>query len=72
MKGIADMRYEARMSAYDVMGEVHCSAFVVRSGPIEQGPPETVLRATTTIQGVGETDPTEWLRDSLLALLESL
>jgi hypothetical protein len=55
-----------------VMDSVMITA-VVRSteGPgLERSPVE--LRATTTISGVGEEDPREWLRDALIGLLEAL
>lgn len=62
----------ATVHAYDVMDSVMITA-VVRSTEgvgLERSPVE--LRATTTISGVGEDDPREWLRDALIGLLEAL
>lgn len=64
--------YIASAHAYDVMDTVTITA-IVRSVPgTGETPAETVLRATTTLSGVGETDPREWLVDILVALLESV
>ena len=62
----------ATAHAYDVMGSVFITA-EVRSAEGPQGtPPSVVLRATTTVDGVGETNPHDWLSDVLVALLETL
>lgn len=64
--------YIASAHAYDVMDTVTVTA-IVRSVPgTGETPAETVLRATTTVSGVGETDARLWLTDVLVALLESL
>lgn len=66
------MHYIATAHAYDVMSTVFITA-EVRSvpGEGETGLP-AVLRATTTVDGVGETDPARWLEDVLVALIETL
>jgi len=66
------MYYIATAHAYDVMDTVTVTA-EVRSVPgTGETPTACVLRATTTLSGVGETDPREWLVDVLVALLESI
>jgi hypothetical protein len=66
------MWYSASVYAYDVMDQV-CITLVLRSagglGAVEE-PVE--LRATTTVSGVGETSPQEWVKDALIALIEAL
>lgn len=67
------MRYYCTVSGYDMFDEVTVSAVVKcdRRDVGEQEPVE-LLRASTTVQGVGESDPREWLKDALIALLEEL
>lgn len=64
------MWHSATISAYDLMNviHVHASVRVVSDDPSQAM--ETALTVTTTLPGVGETDPSEWLRDALVALLE--
>lgn len=66
------MRYEMRLTAYDMLDSVVCSLVLLST---EQPDPirwETVLSTATTIQGTGESDPREWARDALVATLEAL
>lgn len=66
------MRYEASLSAFDMLDQVH--VFVtLRATPESVGAhQETVLVRSTTVPGTGEGDPVEWVRDALLAILETL
>jgi hypothetical protein len=64
--------FMATANAYDVMGDVFITVEVRSQGESPERPVETVLRATTTISGVGETNPRDWLEDILVACLESL
>jgi len=66
------MRYEARVTAYDVMDRVMVAVVVLEAGDIPQVSQQAVLTSTTTVQGSGESDPREWARDALIAALESL
>jgi hypothetical protein len=66
------MRYEARLSAYDVMDQVHVGCNVRATEGELWAPAVEVLLVTTTIRGEGISDPREWLRDALIALLETL
>ena len=66
------MWYQATVYAYDVMDAVYITAEVRSSEGTTEGPIASVLRATTTISGVGEPDAREWLVDVLVALLESV
>ena len=66
------MHYIATAHAYDVMDAVHITAEVRHVPGERESTTSAVLRATTTVSGVGETDPARWLMDVLVALLESL
>lgn len=66
------MHYIATAHAYDVMGCVQITAEVRSVSDTEGRPTSSVLHATTTISGVGETDARLWLTDVLVGLLEDL
>ena len=66
------MRYEARVTAYDVMDQITVAVVVLMAGDHPQASAEVVLRSVTTVQGEGESDPSEWARSALIAALESL
>jgi hypothetical protein len=66
------MRLEARITAYDVMDQIHIAAFVTGSTPPLGERPEPLLRVLATMPGEGQTEPREWLRDTLVALLEEV
>jgi len=54
-----------------MLGHVHVSA-EVRQQESGDEPSTVVLHVNSTVEGTGETDPREWLRDALVALLEEL
>ena len=62
---------QASVHAFDMLSHVHISA-EVRQTEHDHEPSAVVLHVNTTIPGFGITDPTEWLRDCLVALIESL
>jgi len=66
------MRYEARLTAFDMLDQVHVTVGVWLTGESALSRPELVLSNTTTVQGEGESDPSQWARDCLIAALESL
>lgn len=66
------MRYEARVTAYDVMDRVCIALVVLEASDIPQVSTQVVLRRVTTVQGEGESDPLAWARDALVAMLEDL
>jgi hypothetical protein len=69
---ISYMRYEARVTAYDVMDKVCVALVVLVAEDMPQVSSQVVLRRVTTVPGEGESDPSEWARDALVAILESL
>lgn len=66
------MRYEARVTAYDVLDTVVVALVVLRAEDIPQVSTQVVLRSTTTLRGEGESDPCLWARDALVGILETL
>jgi hypothetical protein len=66
------MRYEARVTAFDVMDDVWVSVTVTGTGdwPADRRGP--LVNCRTTVQGTGESDPRAWARDALIAALEAL
>jgi len=66
------MRYEARVTAYDVMDQVAIALVVVGQESTGLHTSVPLLTRSTTVQGTGEPDVEEWVRDALVALLETL
>lgn len=66
------MYYTASVHAYDVMDSIVITAEVRSTADTPERPTTGVLRATTVIVGIGETDPREWLQDALVGILEVL
>ena len=66
------MRYEARVTAYDVMDRVMVALVVLEAADVPQVSTTVVHRCTTTLRGEGESDPRQWAIDALVGLLESL
>lgn len=65
------MRYEARVTAYDVMDAVHISIALYGTPDTPGAPSQLALQRTTTMRGTGEADPHEWLHDALCAAMEA-
>lgn len=66
------MRYELRMTAFDMLDKIHIVVSLVDFG---EGPEIThtlVLQRATTVPGTGESEPSRWATDALLAALETL
>jgi hypothetical protein len=63
------MRYVGHIHILDLLDQVVIYAEVV-GGDSFQRQLEPVLKMSTSVQGVGETDPQVWLQDALVALLE--
>ena len=66
------MWYVATINAYDAMDRVVVAAVVRATAGGVGDPIEDVLQHVATVQGVGEDDPREWLRDALVGLLEEI
>nr|CRY96853.1 hypothetical protein [uncultured prokaryote] len=66
------MRYQLVVTAYDVMDQVFIAVAVGELGPTETHRSVPPLSRSTTVRGTGESDPTEWARDALVAALEVL
>lgn len=66
------MRYEARVTAYDMLDRICVALVVLEAAEAPQVSQQVVLRSTTTVQGEGESDPSEWAKTALIAALETL
>jgi hypothetical protein len=66
------MRYEARITAYDVMDSVQIVVVVWETDEDPTTPNTPVVRSVQTVPGTGESDPYQWTRDVLVAALEDL
>lgn len=64
------MRYRLHLSAWDIMGNVHVAASLFDDQLEVKEHREPVWEATVEVRGVGESEPHEWIRDALVALLE--
>lgn len=62
---------QAEVHTFDCLGNVHIAASVRQTDGLTQTS-SLVLHVSTDVQGTGEDDPREWLRDALIALLETL
>jgi hypothetical protein len=66
------MRYEARVSAYDMFGQIQVSASLQRTPQAPGDSYVTLVSKSVLVDGRGISDPEEWLRDALTAILETL
>lgn len=66
------MRYEMHLVAFDMLDQVHL-ALTVRDTSLEYPEQrESAVNVVDDVQGVGESDPRQWARDVLVAMLEDL
>jgi hypothetical protein len=66
------MRYELRLTAFDMLDKVHISWSLRAS---EGGDPlqlPAAFEGVATLDGSGENDPLSWVRDALVGALETL
>lgn len=66
------MRYELRVTAYDMLDQIHITAALQSREGFSNETVTTVHRFTTTLAGTGEQDARRWAGDALIALLETL
>lgn len=66
------MRFEARLTAYDMLDQVAVALVILEAADTPQISTRVVLRSTTVVRSTGESDPREWARDALVAALEAL
>jgi hypothetical protein len=66
------MRYELRLTAFDMLDKVTVATVVLEASDIPQVSTQVVHRSVSTVQGTGESDPLQWARDALVAALEDL
>lgn len=68
------MYYTGSVMCYDCLGSVRVCWDVQQWEPDESGKPTAtkLISRYIDVPGVGEADPTLWLRDALVAALEQL
>ena len=66
------MRYELRLTAYDMLDQVCVSAVCYGTPDFPDQPIERVLVRSTQVQGTGRESATEWTRTALTVMLEAL
>ena len=66
------MRYIASVHAYDVMSSISVTVHVKEFPDDPEAQPSTVFECTTTVPGIGENDPRQWVEDALVAMLEAI
>lgn len=62
----------ATVAAYDVLDTVHLTCTVTLYDGLGLGQHEVELHTVATVDGVGSSEGSIWLRDALVALIESL
>jgi hypothetical protein len=65
------MRYVAHVHVLDLLDTVVVYAEVVGADSFQREL-APVFKQSTTVKGIGETDPIIWLSDALVSLLETL
>jgi len=65
------MYRNARVYVADLLDQVHVEATVFTADWRAQAP-ATVQTFTATVQSTGEPEDADWLRDALIALIETL
>lgn len=66
------MRYEVKIHAYDLMDTVCVTTRMWESCQTDTVSAEVILATVGIVVGVGESNPEEWLKDVLVAILETL
>jgi hypothetical protein len=65
------MRYDAEIRVFDMLDQVMVNVRLWSTDGLSHEPPALQLQQQVLLPGVGESDPRQWLVDSLVALLES-
>lgn len=66
------MRYEMRVTAYDVMDQVTVTVQVYGTTEADPAESEHVVSRVSHERGTGELDPLRWTRAALVQALENL
>jgi hypothetical protein len=66
------MRYELRMTAFDMMEDIHIVVGLYESSGVSGVSHTLVERRVLTVRGTGESDPIQWTTDVLVAAIETL
>lgn len=66
------MRYELRVTAFDMLDQVHVSACLFMTPDDPGAPTERVWARTATTRSTGRSEATEWIREALDTLQHAL
>lgn len=66
------MWFSASVHAHDVLDQVYVTARVWGDGGVGERQMVEQSSCATTVDGVGEDDARQWLKDALVALIEVL
>jgi len=66
------MRYELRLTAYDVMDQVQVTLSLFDTSRADLPGAGPVLHTVSLVRGMGEDSPSRWTIDALVAALETL
>lgn len=66
------MRYELRLTAFDMLDQVNVALVILEASDIPQVSTHRVVSRVSTERGTGESDPLQWARDALVQALENL
>lgn len=66
------MWYSASLNAHDVLDQVYISVRVWGDGGIGERQMVEQFSCAATVDGCGEGDPRQWMRDALVGMLEAL
>lgn len=66
------MRYELRLTAFDMLDQIHVAASLHATPDDPAAPTERVWARTATSRSTGCTEATEWTREVLTTMLEAL
>jgi hypothetical protein len=66
------MRYELRLTGYDMLDQVVTALVILEAGDAPLVSTRVVHRSVATQRGTGESDPLQWARDALVQAVENL
>jgi hypothetical protein len=64
------MRYELRLTAYDCLDNIVVAWTLTASDASDPPQRQAILSGHESLRGVGEDDPSAWIRDALVMALE--
>lgn len=66
------MRYELRLTAFDMMDQIHIAAGLYETPDDPEAPTRRVWARTATARSTGRSEATEWIREVLDTMQSAL